>query len=243
LVGAAAAALLVLPAVAARAEDLPSTPLHWMTLLPQAPLPSLPATALEGSPAEERSDGFMAGRFLVGVNTSGKLTPDEALASRWSVAPFVRNTPKRTGWGPSFGLSWFTGDVSIAIDGRRTPIGEVKVRPVMAGVGYSLDHGRARTTLSLVAGYAFTSAKVTAALSPGAEATIDIGRSWVVRPNVGVTVALTRRLALVGSVGYVYTNPTITIGVTRPGEAPIRLSGTFRSDYVNVSVGTAFSIF
>jgi hypothetical protein len=185
----------------------------------------------------------MAGRFLVGVTTGGKLTPDDALGSRWSVAPFVRNTPGRVGWGPSFGFSWFSGDIAIPIDGRRTPIGEVKVRPVMAGVGYTFGHGRARTNLSLVAGYAFTSAKVTAALPAGTEATIDIGRSWVVRPNVGVTVALTRRLALVGSVAYVYTNPTITIGVTQPGQAPLRLSGTFRSDYLSFTVGSAFSIF
>jgi outer membrane protein W len=117
------------------------------------------------------------------------------------------------------------------------------VRPVMAGVGYTLGHGRALTNFSLVAGYAFTRAKVTTALPSGMGATIDVSNAWVVRPNVGVTYALKRRLALVGSIGYVFTNPTITVDVTQPGQAPIRVSGAVRSDYFNISVGMAVSIF
>jgi hypothetical protein len=179
----------------------------------------------------------------VGVNVSHGLTPEDNVGSRWSVSPFFRNTPRRVGWGPSFGLNWFRGDIDIAIDGVRTTIGEVRVRPIMLGIGYTLDGGRARTTISLVGGYAFADAKVTAALPEGTTATISIDDSWVVRPNVGVTVALTKRLALVGSIGYIYTNPTITIEATRLGRTTGSASGTYRADYFNVTVGTAVSIF
>ena len=65
----------------------------------------------------------------------------------------------------------------------------------------------------------------------------------MVRPNVGFTYALTRRLAIIGSVGYVYTNPTITVTVNQQDQAPSRFSGTFRSDYISLTVGTAVSIF
>jgi hypothetical protein len=140
-------------------------------------------------------------------------------------------------------LNWFRGDIDVAIDGVRTTVGEVRVRPIMLGVGYTLDLGRARTTFSLVGGYAFASAKVTAALPEGTTASIGIKDAWVMRPNVGVTVALTRRLALVGSVGYIYTNPTITIDVTRLGRTAASVDGTYRADYFNITVGTAVSIF
>jgi len=237
-IGAHAAVLLMLVPAAVRAQDLPSKPLSWLATLP-VPSPS-PVVSPSGEVGQRP---FLKGRFLVGVNVTHGLTPEDDVGSRWSISPFFRNTPRRVGWGPSFGLNWFTGDIAVSIDGRKTTVGEVKVRPVMAGVGYTIGSGRARTTVSLVGGYAFADATVTAALPAGTTASIDIDDSWVVRPNVGVTFALTRRLALVGSIGYIYTNPTVTVNVTQLGRAATNVSGTYRSDYVNITVGTAVSIF
>ena len=94
-------------------------------------------------------------------------------------------------------------------------------------------------------GYAFTSAKVTSGAAGRDHGhASSVTDAWVVRPNVGVTYALTRRLALIGSVGYVYTNPTIGIAVSQRRAAASRASSaSFRSDYVSITVGTAFSIF
>jgi hypothetical protein len=207
------------------------------------PVPAA-APSPEGLPTVVEGRGeFLKGRVLVGVNLTHGLTPEDYVGSRWSVSPFFRNTPRRVGWGPSFGLNWFTGDIDVVVDGVRTAIGEVKVRPIMIGIGYTLDGGRARTTVSLVGGYAFTAARVTAALPEGTTASISITDAWVVRPNLGVTVALTKRLALVGSIGYIYTNPTITANVTRLGRTAGSVSGAYRADYVNIAVGTAVSIF
>jgi long-subunit fatty acid transport protein len=135
------------------------------------------------------------------------------------------------------------GNIVVPVDGRQTTIGEMKIRPLMGGVSYSIGAGRLRTSFSLVGGYAFASAKVTTALPAGTAATIEVTDAWVVRPNVGVTYALMKRLALVASVGYVYTNPTIIISVSQQGQPLGRLSGTFRSDYVSITAGTAVSIF
>lgn len=222
----------------AGAEPLKSTALHW-----QFPLPAAPAPMLQLQAQRETASFFLKGRFLVGVSSSHALTPDDALGSEWNVSPLIRNTPRRLGWGPSVGLNWFHGHITVPVNGQPTKIGEVKVRPVMGGLGYSVGGGRLLTTFGVVGGYAFTTAKVTAVLPAGTTASIDIDDAWVVRPNVGVTYALTRRLALMGSVGYVYTNPSITIDVAEQGQPPRRVSGSFRSDYVNVAVGAAVSIF
>lgn len=235
---ALAATLVILAPVSARAQVLPSTPLQWVAPMPA---PTVPASRVEAAP--EVSGTFLKGRFMVGVMMGRALTPDRDLGSHWHLSPFFRNTPRRTGWGPSFGLNWFSGDITVPINGQRTAIGEVKVRPIMAGVAYTIGRGRARTSFSVVGGYAFTRAKVTAALPAGTTASIDIGDAWVVRPNVGLTYALTRRLAIIGSIGYVYTNPTLTINVGQQGQAPTLISGSFRGDYVNVTAGMAFSIF
>jgi hypothetical protein len=231
-------ALLMFAPVVVHAQTLSSTPVQGHLLLPVAPKPTYPA-----GDGTEKGTSFLKGRFLIGVNLTHSLTPEDDLGSHWSVSPVIRNTPRRLGWGPSFGLSGYRGDIVAPVNGQRTTIGEIKIRPLMGGISYSIGGGRLRTSFSLVGGYAFTSAKVTAVLPAGTEVTVDITDAWVVRPNVGVTYALTRRLALIGSVGYVYTNPTIVVGISRQGQAPSRLSGSFRSDYVSITVGTAVSIF
>jgi hypothetical protein len=233
-----AAALLVFAPAVVHAQALSSTPVQGQVYLPVAPTSTYPAAG-----GAERAGPFLKGRFLIGANLTHSLTPDEDLGSHWGVSPVIRNTPRRLGWGPSFGLSGYAGDIVAPVNGQKTTIGEIKIRPLMGGISYSIGEGPLRTSFSLVGGYAFTSATVTTALPSGTSASIDITDAWVVRPNVGLTYALTRRLALIGSVGYVYTNPTIAITVNQQGQAPRRFSGTFRSDYVSITVGTAVSIF
>ena len=232
------ATAVMFASVPASAQVLPATPIGWVSTMP-AP----PEAVYDAGKDREAPGSFLKGRFLLGINMAHSLTPDEDLGSHWSFSPVIRNTPRRLGWGPSFGLSGYRGDITAPVDGRKTTIGEVRIRPLMGGISYSIGRGRARTSFSLVGGYAFSSAKVTAALPSGTTASIDIGDSWVVRPNVGLTYALTRRLALIGSIGYVYTNPTISINVIQAGQGPSRISSSFRSDYVSITVGTAVSIF
>jgi hypothetical protein len=239
--GSAALGLVLVALVPAMAgaQNLQATPLQGLF----APLPALPAPVSRYAAAPEAPGAFMKGRFLIGVNISNPIPRNSAIDSGWKFSPAIRNTPRRTGWGPSFGLNWFRGGISVPVGGQRIAIGEVKVRPVMAGISYSFRTGHARTSLSFVGGYAFTSARVTAALPADTTATIDIRRSWVVRPNIGVIYPLTRRLALTGSAGYVFTKPIVTFSVTQLGQGQIRASGSLSSDYANLTVGLAFSIF
>jgi len=225
--------------------------------VPEAPLASRPFTAVMAAPSAaafpswvmplaaspEGQAGPLKGRFLIGANTSLAVSPSVDLGSSWKISPFMRNTPRRSGWGPSFGLSWYTGDIRVNIDGSRVTLGQVKVRPIMAGVSYAIVRRRAITSLSLVGGYAFNRAKVTYALPEGTSASMRIGDAWVVRPNVGVTYAIRPRLALIGGVGYVFTRPSLTVDIDRAGQPRETISGRTRSDYFSLTAGLAFSIF
>lgn len=231
--------LVALVPAMAGAQNLQATPLQGLF----APLPALPAPALRVAAVPEAPGTFMKGRFLIGVNFSNPMPRNSDIDSSWKFSPAIRNTPRRAGWAPSFGLNWFRGDISVPVGGQRITIGEVKVRPVMAGISYSFRTGRALTSLSFVGGYAFTSARVTAALPADTTATIDIGRSWVVRPNIGVVFPLTRRLALTASAGYIFAKPVVTFSVTQLGQGQSRASGSLSGDYANLTVGLSFSIF
>src|SRR5438128_12386200 len=48
----------------------------------------------------------------------------------------------KTGWGPSYGFSWFATDVDQVVGGSTTQLGELRVRPFMGGYGYSYVVGR-----------------------------------------------------------------------------------------------------
>ena len=238
-----AIATLPTAALAGKAESpapLASTPLMAVLQLPSV---ALPVAWVTPDASREMPAGPLKGRFLVGASTSFAATPNVDLGSSWKISPFIRNTPRRSGWGPSFGLSWYTGDIRVNVDGTKVMLGEVKVRPVMGGVSYAIIRGRSITSLSLVGGYAFNRARVTYALPEGTIASMRIGNAWVVRPNVGLTFALRPRLALAGGVGYVFSKPRITIDIDRAGQPRETVNGRYRSDYVVATVGLAFSIF
>lgn len=180
---------------------------------------------------------------MVGISGSHALTPDSDLGQKWSVSPVFRPTPGRNGWSPAIGLNWYDGDIKMDVGGSGMVVGHLKLRPVMAGLGYSFGTGRTRTTLSLVGGYAFNSAVAEENLPGATTASVSVSNAWAVRPGVSVTYALSWRLALLGSIGYVYMDPTVRVSVNQAGNRMAVTLDDYRSDYINFSIGTAFSIF
>lgn len=116
------------------------------------------------------------------------------------------------GWGFAASLGWFEADL---IDGRGADsrsVGELKVRPLMAGVGYTWHNGRFATTASLTAGISLNGGTLDDALrqeSPGAA--LDVGNSFAIRPAIEVEYFLTRKFALTGAAGFLFTRPEITL--------------------------------
>jgi hypothetical protein len=150
-----------------------------------------------------------------------------------------------TGWGWATGLSWFSADIDRSVGGRSIEIGELRVRPLMAGYGYTYSFGRTSVSADLVAGYAFASFSQTTAASEayrdrlGAEAvTIHASNTFVVRPQTSVWINMSRRVGVNLTAGYVMARPRITIR-TSLGDESVRL----RADVIAVSTGLVYRIF
>ena len=61
------------------------------------------------------------------------------------------------GFGPTIGLGWYQGDLTLSSVSGDVEVGTLRVRPVMAGVGYTWVKGRAAIGVSINAGISFNS--------------------------------------------------------------------------------------
>jgi hypothetical protein len=118
------------------------------------------------------------------------------------------------GWGPAFSLGWFDAELRENGDGSRT-LGQIDVRPVMAGVGYTWVRGRLALTASATAGISFNGGSIDAALRQAgvdpALLDVEIDNSFAVRPEVEAEWFIARKLALTGGVSYLFTRPDVTV--------------------------------
>jgi hypothetical protein len=158
-----------------------------------------------------------------------------ALRTRVAVSPMVKLGSPR-GLGPVIGFDWFQADLE-SFGQETTTLTRVHVKPVMAGLGYTVASNRLSFAPSIVGGVAFNSLTVT---STGAidGLPIEIGNSLVWRVGMSAWYDLSRRVAMNVSAGYLMTDPRLTI-IDRGRLVRRRISG----DTTVVHAGVAYRLF
>ncbi len=141
--------------------------------------------------------------LALGVSLSTSRPTADALTPRWAVGPLVR-VGAGQGVGLAIGFSWYRA--TLEPDTRTV----VRVRPVMAGVGYTVQRDRLSVSTSLVGGYAFNSLVLPKRGSVVGPVAVAVDNGFVLRPGVSVWRDLGRRVALNVSVDFLLTE----IGVT-----------------------------
>jgi len=149
------------------------------------------------------------------------------------------------GWGWSGGLGWFSADIDRTVGGQSIDLGELHVRPLMAGYGYTYSFGRTSVSAQLVGGYAFVSFDQTSAAADayrdrlGAHAlTLHTSNTFVLRPQTSVWINLSKKFGVNLTTGYVIARPRLTVRSSL-GEESLRL----RADMIVVSSGLVYKIF
>jgi len=206
------------------------------------------AGLLAAAPAPATAGGTDAphpldGRVLAGVTFGRVMTTHGDLGGQNTVSPFFRWNSRRDGWGPSFGFSWSSVDLRVPVANRRTSLGEVRLRPVMLGAGYTVWRGPLRAMAGLVAGYAFNSASVNGSLPANTMATLDIDRAWAAGPKVDFMYAVRPRLAVIASAAYVFSDPRLTARAWTDGALQYERVSRIRADSLTLRVGAAISLF
>jgi hypothetical protein len=185
------------------------------------------------------------GKFALGGAFSVRLPADrDAVDGRQTGGLLWRFGHGHTGWGWHWGLNWYSADV----DGRPTidtEIGELHVRPVMVGYGYTHVVRRTNVSAVVIGGYALT----TMTLRPQAanayrdrfgarDVSVDPSSTFTVRPEVNVWRDLSKKIGLNVSAGYIVARPNVTIHSTLGDEVR-----HLRADMFTVKIGAVYSIF
>lgn len=160
---------------------------------------------------------------------------DASLGSTTQIGPVVR-IGRGGGLGLTFGLGWFATDALPAtIPGD--PLGRVRIRPIMGGVGYTVGGSRASASFSLVGGVALNSVVIGTNIDPH-ELILGVDDSFAWRPAVSFWFDASDRIALTAFSGYVLTRPEATY--LTAGEVTTR---RLDASTVLAKVGLAYKLF
>jgi hypothetical protein len=175
----------------------------------------------------------------------GPMLPLDASASGSSDFGLVWRLGRyETGWGWHWGLNWYETDITRQIAGNQVELGNLHVRPVTGGYGYTYVSGRTTVIADVLGGPAFTSMSMSQPAKDvyqrlGASgATLDASMAWVLRPEAMIWYDINRNFGLVVNVGYMLARPRVT--VTTAGGTDIR---RINADMLGVQIGLAYSIF
>ena len=193
----------------------------------------LPASPLH---AQARRHRFMAGAAL------NSMKPFDAdVGTDLGPGLIFRGVPKQ-GFGPVIDLATFT--VGLKRSGERSELGELRMRAILGGAGYTIEAGRLATTLHAAVGYAFSKAEVAPAVAERERSQFDARDRPLLRTGLTLTWSAGSRMALVSSVGVLFLDPKVALTFNDASGRPLRTeTGTWRTKALVWEVGVAYKFF
>lgn len=194
------------------------------------PRPVARGVDVEFAEVEERRDLLTVGAGLRVVDPGGV-----AQGTRWQLSPLIR-LGNRRGLGPAIAFDWYSA-YPRATERVSGDVGLVNIRPVMAGLRYTVPVGRLSFGPSLVGGVAFNSLNV-ADEGDVDRLAIGVNSSMAWRAAIAVWYETSRRTAVHASLGRLFTRPRFTVvedGVLRDRRA--------NADATILLVGVAYKVF
>ncbi len=159
------------------------------------------------SPASAQTEGRVsAGGSIVFLRPT-----DSEVGSVVGAGVHARLNPKR-GWGAAGAFNWFTADIDNP-SGAPGDFARLRILPLLGGAAYTFGNHPVLVSVGAVAGPSFN--KITLehgflrTLPPGSRAIVGTSTSFAVRPGVGVTWTVTRRIGIVGFGGYMFNRPDV----------------------------------
>jgi hypothetical protein len=186
-------------------------------------------------------------RFAVGTALNLKRASEEDARGSTGVGLLWRfGSGRSEGWGFKYGFSWYTADLDTAIgDSAHHEFGKLRVRPFMAGYGYSKRLGRVQVSAKVLGGFALTSFSLSSPANAAFQSTLQtenvrtsVSDPLVLKPEVSAWINLNDKIGLNISAGEVFARPEVTIS----GPHGV-LKRRVRADMFMVKIGAVYSVF
>ncbi len=194
------------------------------------------------APARAQTDSRLAvgGSLTTRAASSSEAGGSATIGFEWRLGHAI------PGWGVQNSIfSWFDTDVQGTVGSGTVGLGNMRIRPIMAGYGYTWVRGRLALTGDVVGGYSFNSFKLDAsavqeysrrlgATGIDAEAT----NAFALKPEIQGWYDLNSRFGLKIDCGYLISRPSVVI-TSSLGEDVHHI----RADGLLVTVGLVYSLF
>jgi hypothetical protein len=183
-------------------------------------------------------------RFSVGFAVGRLFTLDGDASDSMAYAPLFRWGQPDGGFGPAFGLGWYTTQLPASLGGAVVDAAELDVRPVMGGLDYTIRRGRISYEVGATAGYTFNKARLLPAGQAFFEAagaptvSIDVTNGFAFRPRARVYYDTSSRFTWMVGAGVLFANPEVTL---RGGSQSITFNRNLNS--VTIEGGLLFALF
>lgn len=222
------------------------------TLLLASVVAASPARAQDPAPdpaAQEQPKitSVQRQRFWTGLSVGAgfeKVITTSGRASNPFPYRFLFRTPARSGWAFSPMFGWFGSDIDAdSLGSAGTPLGTLKVRPVLVGVRRTWVDEPMSYDVAVAAGPSFNGFSVSdravpLLASPGGEVNADANVSVAWRVQASAWHDFTERVALRGSVAFAWNRPEITF---TSGTAGRRVTESANS--IQLGIGLSYRIF
>ena len=199
--------------------------------------------------ASAQGEATIENRFALGaefkIKTSDRASDEDYARGQLGPGLLWRFGTPKAGWGFHWGLNWYAVKLERPIAGSVTELGELHVRPIMAGYGYTRLFGRYSISSDILGGYAFGSITLSdpavdayrrALGVPGATARAT--NTLVLKPEIGAWYDVNKRVYVNVNAGYMIARPDVMVE-TGAG-TDVR---TARADQFVLKVGVVYSIF
>lgn len=202
---------------------------------------SAPARAQDGTPPKNRF--AIGGEFK--IKTTDRASQEDYARGQLGPGLLWRFGESKPGWGFHWGLNWYAVKLERPIGGSVTELGELHVRPIMAGYGYNRKIHRYSVTADVLGGYAFSAIRISDPVAAAYRRTLGVAsaeanasNTLVFKPEIGVWYDMTKKVYIHVNAGYMVARPDVSI-VTAAG-SDVR---TARADQFILKIGVVYSIF
>ena len=201
------------------------------------------ATAYAQTEAPAKNKFAIGGEFK--IKTSDRASKEDYARGQLGPGLLWRFGTPKPGWGFHWGLNWYAVKLERPIGGTAIELGELHLRPIMAGYGYTKDIHKYAVTAAVLGGYAFGTMTISDPAAAAYRRTLGVSsveanatNTIALKPEIGVWYDLTKKVFVNLNAGYMFARPDVSI-VSSAG-TDMRKA---RADQFIIKAGVVYSIF